>query len=156
MFLSSHQTATAASAEFGALEPSSLRCGVAIVPMTAMPVATAIVNTFTGRRGADDVEAILREVLAPHMKLTILRTRPRGGCDRARPRGGADSDIVIAVGGDGTVSEVAAGHTRNGLRSRLFPTARPTWFPRNFNIPSEPVGPTRILIGTLEIGPSTR
>ncbi len=118
--------------------------------MTAIPVATAIVNTFTGRRSADDVEAILREVLAPHMKLTILRTLRAGdaiGLGRAAAR---TSDIVIAVGGDGTVSEVAAGILGTNVKLAIVPNGSTNVVARNFNIPNETRRAARVLIGTVE------
>ncbi len=118
--------------------------------MSTKPVATAIVNTYTGRRSADDVEAILREVLSPHMKLTVIRTRRAGdaiGLGRAAAR---DSDLVIAVGGDGTVSEVAAGILGTRARLAIVPNGSTNVVSRNFNIPNETRRAARALIGTLE------
>ncbi len=118
--------------------------------MCAKPVATAIVNTYTGRRSADDVEAILREVLSPHMSLTILRTLRAGdaiGLGRAAAR---TSDLVIAVGGDGTVSEVAAGILGSNATLAIVPNGSTNVVSRNFNIPIDTRRAARALIGATE------
>lgn len=118
--------------------------------MTAKPVATAILNPHTGRRSAEDVEAILREVLSAHLRLTIVRTRRPGdaiGLGRAAAR---HSDFVIAVGGDGTVSEVAAGLLGSNTKLAIIPTGSTNVIARSFNIPNEPRRAARSLLGTLK------
>ena len=118
--------------------------------MKSRPAVTAILNPLTGRRSAEDIEALLREVLSPHLRLTIVRTRRPGdavGLGRAAAR---QTDCVIAVGGDGTVSEVAAGILGTNARLAIIPTGSTNVVARSLNIPIEPRRAARALLGALE------
>ena len=118
--------------------------------MTRRTVATAIMNPTTGRRSADEVEALLREVLSPHMQLTVVRTRRSGDAISFGRAAARQSDLVIAVGGDGTVSEVANGMLGGHARLAIIPTGSTNVVARSFNIPNEPRGAARALLGSLE------
>jgi YegS/Rv2252/BmrU family lipid kinase len=113
-------------------------------------VATAIINPTTGRRSADEVEALLREVLSRHMRLTIVRTRRSGDAISLGRAAARYSDLVIAVGGDGTVSEVANGMIGGHAQLAIIPTGSTNVVARSFNIPNEPRGAARALLGTVE------
>ncbi len=118
--------------------------------MRSKPAATAILNPETGRRSAEDIESILREVLSPHLRLTVVRTRRPGdaiGLGRAAAR---HADFVIAVGGDGTVSEVAAGLLGSDTKLAIIPTGSTNVIARSCNIPNEPRKAARALLGALE------
>jgi YegS/Rv2252/BmrU family lipid kinase len=118
--------------------------------MMPKPVATAIINPLTGRRSADDVEAILREVLAPRLQLTLVRTRRPGDAIDLGRAASRTSDFVIAVGGDGTVSEVAAGVRGTNTSLAIIPNGSTNVIARSFNIPTELRRAARALLGALE------
>jgi YegS/Rv2252/BmrU family lipid kinase len=113
-------------------------------------VATAILNPNTGRRSADEVEALLREVLAPHMRLTIVRTRRAGDAIALGRAAARESDLVIAVGGDGTVNEVANGVISGQAPLAIIPTGSTNVVARSLNIPMEPRRAARALLGELQ------
>jgi diacylglycerol kinase (ATP) len=118
--------------------------------MPRRTVATAILNPTTGRRGADEVESLLHEVLSQHMRLTIVRTRRAGDAISLGRAAARQSDLVIAVGGDGTVSEVANGMLGSNARLAIIPTGSTNVIARSFNIPNEPRRAARALLGELE------
>lgn len=117
--------------------------------MKPRPSATAIVNPATGRRSADDVEAILREVLSPHIHLTIVRTRRSGDAVDLGRAAVRESEVVIAVGGDGTVSEVAAGILGADSKLAIVPNGSTNVVARSLNIPQDPRRAARALLGNL-------
>lgn len=118
--------------------------------MSEHMVATAILNPITGRRGADEIEALLREVLAPHMRLTVVRTRRAGDAVSLGRAAARESDLVIAVGGDGTVNEVANGMLAGGHAPlAIIPTGSTNVVARSFGIPTEPRYAARALLGQL-------
>jgi YegS/Rv2252/BmrU family lipid kinase len=118
--------------------------------MTHLIVATAILNPMTGRRSADEIESLLREVLSPHMRLTIVRTRRSGDAISLGRAAARQSDLVIAVGGDGTVSEVAYGMLGGQAHLAIIPTGSTNVIARSFNIPNEPRRAARALLGAVE------
>ena len=115
--------------------------------MTRRAVATAILNPTTGRRSADEVESLLREVLSRHLRLRIVRTRRSGDSISLGRAAARESDIVIAVGGDGTVSEVANGIIGSHAQLAIIPTGSTNVIARSFNIPNDPRGAARALLG---------
>lgn len=118
--------------------------------MKPRPAATAILNPVTGRRSAEDVEALMREILAPHLKLTIVRTRRPGDAIVLGRAAARQTECVIAVGGDGTVSEVAAGILGSNALLGIIPTGSTNVVARSLNIPIEPRRAARVLLGALE------
>ncbi|HVB64857.1 MAG TPA: diacylglycerol kinase family protein [Nitrolancea sp.] len=118
--------------------------------MPRRTVATAILNPTTGRRSADEVEALLREVLSQHMQLTIVRTRRSGDSISLGRAAARQSDVVIAVGGDGTVSEVAYGMLGSKAHLAIIPTGSTNVIARSYNIPNEPRRAARALLGELD------
>ena len=114
------------------------------------PTVTAIINPKTGRRNAQDVEAILREVLSPRMRLTMVRTRRPGDAIEMGRAAARYSDFVIAVGGDGTVSEIASGLLGTGTKIAIIPNGSTNVVARGFNIPNDLRRATRALLGVLE------
>jgi YegS/Rv2252/BmrU family lipid kinase len=118
--------------------------------MSDRMVATAILNPNTGRRGADEIEALMREVLAPHMDLTIVRTRRAGDAVSLGRAAARESDHVIAVGGDGTVNEVANGMLTGRAQLAIIPTGSTNVVARSFGIPNEPRFAARALLGNVQ------
>lgn len=110
---------------------------------------TAIVNPATGRRSADDVEAILREVLSPHFRLIVVRTRRSGDAVDLGRAAARESDFVIAVGGDGTVGEIATGILGTESKLAIVPNGSTNVIARSLNISQDPRRASRALLGRL-------
>ncbi len=118
--------------------------------MTSKLSVTAIINPKTGRRSAQDVEAILREVLSSRMRLTMVRTRRSGDAIELGRAAARYSDYVIAIGGDGTVSEVASGLLGTGTKIAIIPNGSTNVIARGLNVPNDLRRAARSLLGALE------
>lgn len=89
-----------------------------------MKIAWLIFNPAAGRGDAADLSAIVT-ALGPHFDLHVVwTTLERSPTDCAKEALAANADLVIAAGGDGTVSMVAAALT--GTKTPLAITPRGT------------------------------
>lgn len=71
-------------------------------------VAHLIFNPVAGQRDAKQDLSLIRQFLEPHFSLKIHQTTPEVDADElAKTAVSARADLVIAAGGDGTVSAVA-------------------------------------------------
>ena len=78
--------------------------------METLGKVTIIANPAAGRRSAVRVSSLAADALASHARqVEVSHTEgPRHATELAQEHG-PDSELVVAVGGDGTVSEVLAG-----------------------------------------------
>lgn len=118
--------------------------------MTARPRATAILNPRTGRRRAEVLENLLQGILERRFDLRIVRSSFAGEERMLARQFARDSDIVIAVGGDGTVSEVAAGLVGSPAALAIIPTGTTNVVARGLGIPLSPAGAARLLLRPTE------
>jgi diacylglycerol kinase (ATP) len=119
--------------------------------MIERPVAIAILNPQTGRLQADHIERLLQCTLEPWYALTIRRSRYAGeACLLARQAAG-QADLVIAVGGDGTASEVASGILGTSSALAIIPSGSTNMTARALGIPTDLAEAARALVG-----PTTR
>ncbi len=83
--------------------------------------ATIIVNPASGRGSSTrDVERFRRELRTCVEHIELVWTRQQGDAVRlARDAVETGSDLIVAVGGDGTVNEVVNGMAAAGRRTRL-------------------------------------
>ncbi|MFF1479560.1 diacylglycerol/lipid kinase family protein [Streptomyces sp. NPDC058301] len=121
--------------------------------------ALLVVNpaaTTTSARTRD----VLIHALASEMKLEAVTTEYRG---HARDLGrraaeSSDIDLVVALGGDGTVNEVVNGLLHNGPdpenlpRFAVVPGGSTNVFARAVGLPNEPVEATGILLDAMREG----
>jgi YegS/Rv2252/BmrU family lipid kinase len=115
--------------------------------MTARRDAIAILNPETGRRPADDLEALLRRILEQRYNLDIQRSTYPGEARCLAERAAAQADLVIAVGGDGTVREVVAGMRDTPASLGIIPNGSANVVARGLGIPIDPAGAARALVG---------
>ncbi|MEU5438654.1 diacylglycerol kinase family protein [Streptomyces sp. NPDC020719] len=118
--------------------------------------ALLVVNpaaTTTSARTRD----VLIHALASEMKLEVVTTEYRGHARDLGRRAADDSDIdlVVALGGDGTVNEVVNGLLHNGPDPENLPSfavvpgGSTNVFARAVGLPNEPVEATGILLDAL-------
>lgn len=119
--------------------------------MTERPRAVAILNPATGRRRADEVEALLRATLERRFDLTVLRTGYSGEARILARRAAESVPVVIAVGGDGTVSDVAAGVINTDSTLAIIPTGSTNVVARSLGIPLDVVDAARLLLRPLNV-----
>lgn len=97
-----------------------------------------IINPVAGKGKAREVESLIEETMNKNqMDFEIVRTtEPKEATSIAES---FEYDVVVAVGGDGTVNEVVAGLANKEKRILgIMPVGTGNDFSRNLNIPSDP------------------
>ncbi|OPC81187.1 diacylglycerol kinase [Embleya scabrispora] len=121
--------------------------------------ALLVVNpkaTTTSERTRD----VLAHALAGDLKLDVVGTEHRGhAAELARQAADDGIDLVIALGGDGTVNEVANGLLAAGPAPSLpavavVPGGSTNVFARSLGLPNDPVEATGLLLEALRAGRS--
>ena len=116
--------------------------------------ALLVVNpkaTTTSARARD----VLAHALASETKLDLVETGARGHATELAYQAAVDGlDVVVALGGDGTVNEVVNGLLRDGPRAGLpalavVPAGSTNVFARALGLPNSPVEATSVLLDGL-------
>lgn len=121
--------------------------------------ALLVVNpaaTITSARTRD----VIAHALASDLKLEVVTTEYRGHArDLARKAAeGGETELVIALGGDGTVNEMVNGLLHNGPdpdrlpRLSVVPGGSTNVFARALGMPNHPVEATGVLLDALRDG----
>ncbi|MFH0981423.1 MAG: diacylglycerol kinase family protein [Planctomycetota bacterium] len=101
--------------------------------------AIAIVNPISGRRKvATAVEAIAWALARSGCELQTIPTQGPGEAQRIAAAAPDDTRAVLAVGGDGTVREVAAGLVGRNVPLAVFPAGTENIVARHFRMPTDP------------------
>jgi len=125
--------------------------------MRALLVVNPTATTAT-RRGRD----VLARALASDLKLDVVETERRSHAIALGEQAVDEAyDVVVVLGGDGTVNEVVNGLLRDGPRSDLpalavVPGGSTNVFHRALEIPRDPVEATGWLLDALREGRSRR
>lgn len=98
-----------------------------------------IVNPISGKAGrAKQIMALIHQKLssAPQVEYSIKITERAGeGCEIARRAAQEEIDIVVAVGGDGTMNEVGRALLHSDTALGLIPSGSGNGFARSMKIP---------------------
>ena len=125
--------------------------------MRALLVANLNATAMTPRKR----EVIVR-ALGSELKIDVAETDSRGHAADLAAQARADQfDLVVAVGGDGTVNEVVTGLLREGVgpdtpRLAVVPGGNANVFARALGLPSEPIEATGAVIERLRAGRERR
>ncbi|SOD60827.1 Diacylglycerol kinase family enzyme [Streptomyces zhaozhouensis] len=123
--------------------------------MRALLVVNPVATTTSAR-----TRDVLTHALASDLKLDVAATEYRGHARRlAREAAEAGTDVVIALGGDGTVNEVVNGLLHNGPdpdgdlpRLAVVPGGSTNVFARALGLPNHAVEATGALLDALHAG----
>lgn len=107
---------------------------------------TAILNPETGRHRAEQLESLLRNILGRQFEVAVLRSTYPGEATALARDAAPNSSIVIAVGGDGTVAEVAAGIIDTPASLAIVPTGTANVIARGLGLPINPARAARLLL----------
>jgi diacylglycerol kinase (ATP) len=100
-------------------------------------VAHLIFNPVAGQRDATQDLALIQELLEPHLSLTIHSTTPDTSPEEfVKLALSANADLVIASGGDGTVSAVAGALIGTGIPLGIIPRGTANAFAVSLGIPA--------------------
>lgn len=99
-------------------------------------VAHLIFNPVAGQRNADQDLSLIRQLLEPHLSLRIHQTTPEVNPKQlVKAAISSGADIVIAAGGDGTVSTVAEALIGTGISLGIIPRGTANAFAVALGIP---------------------
>jgi YegS/Rv2252/BmrU family lipid kinase len=108
--------------------------------------ACLIFNPASGQGNAERDRAIITEQLDPHFDLTIYSTTPDiSARDRVKQAKTEGYDLIIASGGDGTVSQVAGELINTEIPLGIIPRGTANAFAAAFDIPNDPVAACAVI-----------
>lgn len=100
-------------------------------------VAHLIFNPVSGQRDADQDLSLIRELLEPHLSLNVhLTTAEIQPEELVKTALSNNADLVIAAGGDGTVSAVAGALIGTGIPLGIIPRGTANAFAVALGIPA--------------------
>lgn len=117
-------------------------------PRVASPPrrVAAIINPHA-RRSLASVQRALRSACPPDARLTILVSSGPGETTLLARAVRDDVDLVVAVGGDGTVSEVATGLVGSDVPLAIVPSGSTNIVAREHGVPTGLRSATRLVFG---------
>lgn len=113
-----------------------------------------IVNPYSGTQKKGDIlKQIERELTAQDINYDIVFTKgPTHATDLAKEASEAGRDLVLAVGGDGTVNETATGLLKTNTSMGIIPIGSGNGLGRHFGISSNPTVAIRSMLTGGTIG----
>ena len=98
--------------------------------------------------------SVIERALSSEFKVELVRTERRGhGIDVALRALQEGFDLVVAMGGDGTVNEVANGLAGSDVPMGIIPGGGTNVLARSLGIPTDPVEATGLLLARRERAP---
>lgn len=94
---------------------------------------------------------VIRKALAGDHDVELVETARRGHATRLAQGAAADGvDVVVVLGGDGTVNEAANGPAGTSAALGVLPGGSTNVFARTIGLPNDPVESTAILLEAME------
>lgn len=123
-----------------------------ISSLEAKKMVTFIVNPVSGTGKQKKIEKEIRRSLnLKEFDYEILYTkRPHHGTELSAMAAKKGSHIIVAVGGDGSVNEVAQGMIGSGSALAIIPTGSGNGFARHFKIPTDTAKAIEVINGMNE------
>jgi diacylglycerol kinase family enzyme len=93
---------------------------------------------------------VIQKALAADHDVTLAETSRRGHATRLAQGAAADgSDVVVVLGGDGTLNEAANGLARTSCALAPLPGGSTNVFARTIGLPNDPIEATGVLLDAL-------
>jgi diacylglycerol kinase family enzyme len=94
---------------------------------------------------------IIQKALAADHEVTLAETTRRGNATRlAQSAASSGTELVVVLGGDGTLNEAANGLVGTDCALGTLPGGSTNVFARTLGLPNDPVEATAVLLGALE------
>jgi len=117
--------------------------------------ALIVANPIAGRgRGRDVGHAVARELTRRGVVAALFFTRARGDA-RARVAAATDVDVVVAVGGDGTLREVLEALPDGGPAVAVVPAGTGNVLARDLGLPADAARAAEVILGGRSVGLDT-
>ncbi|MCU1352611.1 MAG: putative lipid kinase [Acidimicrobiales bacterium] len=111
-----------------------------------------MVNPFSSSVTARS-RVVIRKALSGDHDVTLAETSRRGNAIRLAQGATADgTDVVVALGGDGTLNEVANGLAGSDTAMAVLPGGSTNVFARTLGLPNDPIEATAVLLEALDAG----
>lgn len=107
--------------------------------------AIAILNPNTGRLPADKVLWLVDRILSSKFDIEYRESKYAGHERELAQQAATETDLVIAIGGDGTVGHVASGLIDTDTALAIIPTGSTNVIARGLRIPGDPFRAARAL-----------
>jgi methylglyoxal synthase len=107
-----------------------------ITALAKVPIAHLIFNPVSGQGNPEQDLDLIRQLLSPYVNLKVHQTEPEVQVEELVQQAIADeADLIIASGGDGTVSEVAGALIGTGVPLGIIPRGTANAFAVSLGIP---------------------
>ncbi|MCB0978530.1 MAG: diacylglycerol kinase family lipid kinase [Acidimicrobiales bacterium] len=111
-----------------------------------------LVNPFSSSVTAR-TRVVIRKALAGDHDVELVETSRRGHATRLAQSAAADgTDVVVCLGGDGTVNETANGLVGTSTALGVLPGGSTNVFARTIGLPNDPIEATADLIEAMDAG----
>jgi diacylglycerol kinase family enzyme len=111
-----------------------------------------IVNSFASSVTARN-RVVIEQILGEHHEIEVRETNRRGHATRfAQDAASKGVDVVVALGGDGTLNEVANGLARTDTALATLPGGSTNVFARTIGLANDPVAAAREIAVALDAG----
>ena len=106
-----------------------------------------VLNPTTGRYSAEGLATLLHRELDPRYDIRLLLTRPDGGATAELSALADQAAVVLACGGDGTVSAVAPALVGRSTPLAILPAGTTNIIAQGLGIPGDPLAVCQLLRG---------
>ncbi len=121
--------------------------------------ALLLVNTFATST-SEALRDVITAALSSELELDVIQTTGREHAIAIGARAGSEGyELVITLGGDGTINEVANGVLKSGKPAPLLaalPGGNANVFTRNMGYPNDPIEATSYLLAAIRQGRQTQ
>ncbi len=109
-----------------------------------------LVNPFSSSVTAR-TRVVIRKALAGDHDVELVETARRGHATRlAQGAASEGTDVVVVLGGDGTVNEAANGLAESSTALAVLPGGSTNVFARTIGLPNDPIEATAVLLEAME------
>lgn len=111
-----------------------------------VPRRALLVANPGSRRGSATVQPVAAAFAAAGVTLLPVESSPRETLTARLMARAAEADLILAVGGDGTVNSVAAAAYRTGLPLGLIPAGTANDLARTLGLPLDPAAAAQVIL----------